>query len=138
MQKSQRSISYGPAPVDDPVYNVLEDPYAESSERPAWYGSTNVDGPVYNALEKPYQYASPPCKVDPVYNILEAPDYSRAGEADSYGSTGIQDPVYNVLESPNHDESSGDDGLYSNSLESQNPGVRNNIPVYAVINKKKK
>ncbi|KAL9959620.1 hypothetical protein ACROYT_G032956 [Oculina patagonica] len=117
----------------EPVYNVLEEPYAEGSEGPAWYGAVPVEGPVNNTLEEP----DSPSTNEPVYNVLEALDHGGAGEADNYDSTGVQDPVYNVLEGPDPDQSSGD-GLYSNSLEDQDPGNCNNIPVYAVVNKKKK
>ena len=121
----------------EPVYNVLEEPCAESSDGPAWYGAVPVDDPVYNTLEEPNQYAGSPFKNEPIYNVLEGPDHSGAGEVDSYRPSGFQDPVYNVLESPDPDRSSGD-GLYSNSLETQEPGSCNQIPVYAVVNKKKK
>ncbi|XP_078342940.1 uncharacterized protein LOC144628679 [Oculina patagonica] len=124
-------INNGPN-EQEPVYNVLEEPYAEGSEGPAWYGSVPVEGLVYNTLEEP----DSPSTNEPVYNVLEAPDHGGAGEADNYGPSGVQDPVYNVLEGPDRDESTGD-GLYSNSLENQDPG-NCNIPVYAVVNKKKK
>ncbi|KAL9959626.1 hypothetical protein ACROYT_G032964 [Oculina patagonica] len=122
----------------EPVYNVLEQPYAEGPEGPAWYGSVPVHGPVYrNTLEEPYQYNGSPSTSEPVYNVLEPPDRGGTGGADSYGPSGGQDPVYNVLEGPVTDQSSGD-GLYSNSLEAQDPESCYNIPVYAVVNKNKK
>ncbi|XP_078342511.1 uncharacterized protein LOC144628300 isoform X2 [Oculina patagonica] len=128
---------YGSVPVEGPVYNTSEEPYAEGSEGPAWYGSVPVDGPVYNTLEEPNQYTDYPSTNEPVYNVLEVTDHGGAGEADSCGPSGVQDPVYNVLEGPDPDKSSGD-GLYLNRLEARDPGSCNNIPVYAVVNKKKK
>ena len=97
----------------EPVYSVLEEPFAEVSEDPTWYGSAPVDDPVYNTLEEPYQYTDSTYKSEPVYNVLEGPDQSGAGEEDRYGPSGFQDPVYNVLEGP--DPESSKDGLYSNS-----------------------
>ncbi|KAL9959623.1 hypothetical protein ACROYT_G032959 [Oculina patagonica] len=119
VRDSEETVHYGPY-EPEPVYNVLEEPYAEGSERPAWYGSVPVDGPVYNTLEELNQYTGSPGTNEPVYNVLEAPDHGGTGEADSYGPSGGQDPVYNVLEGPDPDKSSGD-GLYSNSLEAQDP-----------------
>ncbi len=136
-ESSEGPAWYGSVPVEGPVYNTLEEPYAEGSKGPAWYGSVPVDGPVYNTLEEPNQYAGSPSTNESVYNVLEATDHGGAGEADSCGPSGVQDPVYNVLEGPDPDQSSGD-CLYSNSLEAQYPGSCNNIPVYAVVNKKKK
>lgn len=126
---SGETVNNGPY-EPEPVYNVLEEPYAEGSGGPAWYGAVPVDDPVYNTLEEPNQYAGSPFKNEPLYNVLEGADHSGAGGVDSYGPSGFQDPVYNVLEDPDPDRSSGD-GLYSNSLETQDPGS-------FVVNKKKK
>lgn len=115
------------ATITDPVYNVLEEPFAESSHRSERYGTLPVNEPFYNTLEQPQSNDGPKRTSDePVHNTLEDPYDNGAGDNENYGSMGLQDPVYNVLEGPGTDE------MEAHISDSKN------IPLYAVVNKKEK
>ena len=97
--KGSRAIANNGPYEPEPVYNVLEEPFAEVSEDPTCYGSAPVDDPEYNTLEEPNQYTGSTYKNDPVYNVLEGPEVSE--EPKWYGSAPVDGPVYNTLEEPN-------------------------------------
>ena len=115
------------ATIRDPVYNVLEEPFAKSSQRSERYVTLPVNEPFYNTLEQPQSNDGPQrTNNEPVYNTLEDPYNNGVGDNGNYGSIGLQDPVYNVLEGPG-----------TNEMEAH-ISDRRNIPLYTVVNKKGK
>ena len=63
---------------NQPVYNVLEEPYLEGSKGPAHYGTMSPEEPLYNTLEKPYVQRpdnDPEFVNEPIYNVIEEDPY---------------------------------------------------------------
>ncbi|XP_078342623.1 uncharacterized protein LOC144628398 [Oculina patagonica] len=63
---------------DQPVYNVLEEPYHEGQEGSDHYGAISSEEPVYNTLDE--SYAERPDNDseftnEPIYNVLEEGPY---------------------------------------------------------------
>ncbi len=61
---------------NQPVYNVLEEPYPEGSEGPGDYGAISPEEPFYSTLEE--SYAERPDSEfinEPIYNVLEEGPY---------------------------------------------------------------
>ena len=119
----EKAENYGSTKTD-PVYNVLEEPFPGGSERSECYGTIPVNEPFYNTLDESNSTDGPPNKnSEPMYNTLEE---SHPDESYHNDSMGLQDPVYNILEGP-----------ITNDMGSNIP-EGTSIPVYAVVNKKKK
>ena len=110
---------YGPGNVQEPVYNVLQDPKRMSQN----YGSCR-DQPLYYALEDLSVKDSVesdnngPTNAEPVHNVLEDPEVMFQ----NYGS-GIDQPLYCALE----------DVSVKDSEESVNDGTTEPEPVYNVL-----
>ena len=84
----------------EPVYNVLDEPYADHFEDAHYYGTiSSKEEPVYTALERPCQKsAEDPLNEsehvnEPIYNVLEEGDYlSLSGEDNvCYDGRSLQD-----------------------------------------------
>lgn len=83
----------------EPTYNVLEEPYPDSSKSPSNYGTLSVNEPFYNSLERSYSndgFGDNQGEV--VYNTLEEPGVTGADEEDNYSNTALKEHVYNVLD----------------------------------------
>ncbi|KAL9959629.1 hypothetical protein ACROYT_G032967 [Oculina patagonica] len=116
----ERPVNVNNAPKEtEPEYNVLEEPYRETSEEPHQHDlpadDLTPDGPEYNVLEEPYRETSEePHQHDlpaddltpdgPEYNVLEEP-YRQTSEEPHQHDLPADDltpdgPEYNVLEEP--------------------------------------
>ena len=98
----------------EPTYNVLEEPYPDSSKSPSNHGTLSVNEPF--AEEGPYT-------MEPTYNVLEEPYPDSSKSSSNYGTLSVNEPFYNSLERSYSNDGFGDNQgeVVYNTLEE--PGV---------------
>ncbi|XP_068714883.1 uncharacterized protein [Montipora foliosa] len=113
------SLYYGSVSIDqpytmEPTYNVLEEPYPDSSKSPSNHGTLPVNEPF--AEEGPYT-------MEPTYNVLEEPYPDSSKSPSNHGTLSVNEPFYNSLERSYSNDGFGDNQgeVVYNTLEK--PGV---------------